>query len=85
MCQVAPEVAEKLNASSFSSFNKKDYGLFPVRADTFGPLVFVNISGDAPPLEEYLGEVCSISCLLNICWQPADGALYSVPRAAGPC
>lgn len=39
------------------NFRKEDYGLLPVRVETWGPFVYVNISGDAPPLQEYLGRV----------------------------
>jgi choline monooxygenase len=31
--------------------------LVPVRVDTWGPLVFVNLDADAEPLDEFLGEV----------------------------
>ena len=34
-----------------------DFGLIPVRVDTWGPLVFVNLAADAEPLAEFLGEV----------------------------
>lgn len=32
-------------------------GLLPVRVDTWGPLVFVNLAADAEPLEAFLGRV----------------------------
>ena len=38
-------------------FDKADYGLLPVRVDTWGPFVYVNVDGQAPPLNEYLGRV----------------------------
>lgn len=38
------------------SFDKKDYGLLPVRVDTFGCFVFVNLDEKAPPLSDYLGD-----------------------------
>jgi choline monooxygenase len=34
-----------------------EFGLIPVRVDTWGPLVFVNLDLDAEPLAEFLGEV----------------------------
>src|SRR5450631_4073835 len=34
-----------------------DFGLIPVRVDTWGPLVFVNLRLDAEPLAEFLGAV----------------------------
>ena len=39
------------------NFDKNEYGLVPVRVETWGGLVFVNISGSAPPLIEYLGHI----------------------------
>ena len=39
------------------NFDKAEFGLLPVRVETWGPFVYVNVSGDAPPLEEYLGRV----------------------------
>ncbi len=34
-----------------------DLPLIPVQVDTWGPLVFVNLAGDAEPLSDFLGEV----------------------------
>src|SRR5689334_17038840 len=38
-------------------FNKDDYGLVPVRVETWGPFAFVNMDQDAPPLIEVLGDI----------------------------
>ncbi len=38
-------------------FCKEDYGLLPVRVDSWGCFVFVNMEGDAPPLLEWLGDL----------------------------
>ena len=38
-------------------FSKDDFGLMPVRVDTWGPFVFVNLSDSAPPLAEVLGAI----------------------------
>ncbi|RHY35518.1 hypothetical protein DYB32_000040, partial [Aphanomyces invadans] len=48
---------EAFSTECVKNFNKKDYGLLPVRIDTFGPFVYANVSGDAPPLRTYLGDV----------------------------
>ena len=40
-------------------FRKEDFGLMPVRVDTWGPFVFVNLSDAAPPLSEVLGAIPS--------------------------
>ena len=39
------------------NFDKGEFSLFPVRLETLGHMIFVNIDGTAPPLEEYLGCV----------------------------
>ncbi|EQC31573.1 hypothetical protein, variant 2 [Saprolegnia diclina VS20] len=52
-----PAVKAAFSTECVKNFNKKDYGLLPVRIDTFGPFVYANVSGDAPPLKEYLGDL----------------------------
>lgn len=37
-------------------FDRSQLGLVPVRCETFGDLVFVNLSNDTPSLREYLGD-----------------------------
>ena len=39
------------------NFNKEENGLHPVRTEIWGPFIYVNLSGDAPPIDEYLGRV----------------------------
>ena len=43
--------------SEVQGFDKADYGLLPVRAESWGFLVFVNIDPDAAPLAEQLGDL----------------------------
>lgn len=38
-------------------FEKAQNGLRPVRVETWGPFVFVNLDDDAPPLREFLGAI----------------------------
>jgi choline monooxygenase len=38
-------------------FRKEDYGLLPVRVDTWGCFVFVNLDPDSRPLEDWLGDL----------------------------
>lgn len=45
------------NNAGVKNFNKEESGLYPVRVQIWGPFIYVNLSGDAPPLEEYLGRV----------------------------
>jgi choline monooxygenase len=39
------------------AFDKADYGLLNVAVDSWGPLVFVNLDGEAGPLAEQLGDL----------------------------
>lgn len=39
------------------NFRKEDYGLIPIRVETWGPFAFVNMDNDAPPLLEVLGKI----------------------------
>jgi choline monooxygenase len=43
--------------SGVSSFDKADYGLYPVRVDTWGSIVFVCLDEGAPPLSAELGDL----------------------------
>jgi choline monooxygenase len=43
--------------SSVKKFDRADYGLYPVRVEAWGGLVFVNLDGQAPPLSEWLGDL----------------------------
>ncbi len=38
-------------------FDKSCYGLHPVRVETWGPFVFVNLDADAEPLAQMLGAI----------------------------
>ncbi len=38
-------------------FDMADYGLIRVRTETWGPLVFVCLDDDTPPLEKWLGDL----------------------------
>jgi choline monooxygenase len=49
--RAAPEMEET------EGFSKDDFGLMPVRVDTWGPFVFVCLSDAAPPLAEMLGAI----------------------------
>lgn len=43
--------------SDVKGFDRADFGLLPVRVESWGFLVFVNLDPDAAPLEEYLGDL----------------------------
>ena len=42
---------------AFGTLRNEDFPLFPVQVDAWGPMVFVNLALDAPPLAEYLEGV----------------------------
>lgn len=56
---VPPQAAEqfKMRAEEQGTFCKEDYGLIPVRVDSWGGLLFVNLSGDACSLDTWLGDL----------------------------
>ena len=41
----------------FFALDKADYGLVTVRADVWEGFIFVNLDPNAPPLQEYMGEL----------------------------
>jgi phenylpropionate dioxygenase-like ring-hydroxylating dioxygenase large terminal subunit len=41
----------------FFDLDKGDYGLVPLRAEVWEGFIFVNLDPDAPPLQEYMGEL----------------------------
>ena len=38
-------------------FDRKDYGLIPIKLDTWGGFLFINFDPDAAPLQTYLGAL----------------------------
>ena len=66
-------------------FDMADYGLIPVRADTWGPLVFVCRSPDTPPLKAWLGDLPQRMTAYRFeQWRPSglDGAACTFDVAA---
>ncbi|MFN8489055.1 MAG: aromatic ring-hydroxylating dioxygenase subunit alpha [Caldilineaceae bacterium] len=49
--RTAPEFEDVEN------FRKEDFGLYPIRVETWGPFAFVNMDPDAPSLLETLGDI----------------------------
>ena len=43
--------------SKVLNFDKKDYGLIPIRLGVFGGFIFVTTSSDVSSLEEYIGNL----------------------------
>ncbi len=53
-----PESEQRIfDTADAKEFDRRDYGLLPVRAETWGCLVFVNLDDAAPPLHEELGDL----------------------------
>ncbi len=38
-------------------FRKEDFGLIPIRVETWGPFAFINLDASAPPLAEFMGAI----------------------------
>ncbi|HVM67366.1 MAG TPA: aromatic ring-hydroxylating dioxygenase subunit alpha [Acidimicrobiales bacterium] len=54
---LAGNLREVPSRRGFGVLRNEDYGLFPVAVGTWGPMVFVNPSLDAPPLADFLEGV----------------------------
>jgi choline monooxygenase len=54
---IPEEARAAFDMSGVREFDKADYGLLPVRAESWGFLVFVNLDPDAAPLTEQLGDL----------------------------
>ena len=52
-----PSNGGKTDLSDTALFDKKNYGLLPLSVQTWGFLVFVNLSAQMTPLEEWLGDI----------------------------
>jgi len=52
-----PSNGEETDLSDTALFDKKNYGLLPLSVQTWGFLVFVNLSVQTTPLEEWLGDI----------------------------
>jgi phenylpropionate dioxygenase-like ring-hydroxylating dioxygenase large terminal subunit len=54
---LAGRLREVPSRRGFGTLRNDDFPLLPVQVDTWGPMVFVNLDRDAPPLAEYLDPV----------------------------
>ena len=52
-----PSNGGETDLSDTALFDKKNYGLLPLSVQTWGFLVFVNLSTQTTPLEEWLGDI----------------------------
>jgi len=54
---LAGRLREVPSRRGFGALRNEDHGLIPVAVDTWGPMVFVNLSLDTPPLADFLEGV----------------------------
>lgn len=54
---IPPDQQALLDTSHRRGFDKRDYGLLPVRIGAWGHVVFVNLSEESPALEKWLGDL----------------------------
>jgi choline monooxygenase len=54
---IPPEQQGAFDMSAVRGFDKADYGLFPVRVEAWGFLVFAHLDPQAPPLAGQLGDL----------------------------
>lgn len=54
---VPPEEQAIFDTSEVKEFCKDDYGLLPVRVESWGCFIYVNIDSEAPPLRTWLGDL----------------------------
>jgi choline monooxygenase len=47
-------------------FDRRDYGLVPVRVETWQGLIFVNLAADAPPLSHTFDEIATRTAALGL-------------------
>ena len=65
--------------SDIKAFDKADYGLHPVRVDSFGPLVLVCLDPAARPLDELVGDLTRrLSGYRMDEWQVSREATYEI-------
>jgi choline monooxygenase len=55
--EIPDDQREVFDMNGARAFDRADYGLLRVAAESWGPLVFVNLDGEAGPLAEQLGDL----------------------------
>ena len=65
--------------SDVQAFDKADYGLYPVRVETWGFMVFVNLDHNAAPLTEQLGDLPQRCAEYQLeAWQVVREKVYDI-------
>jgi phenylpropionate dioxygenase-like ring-hydroxylating dioxygenase large terminal subunit len=54
---IPPDQRAAFDMDDVAAFDRADYGLLPVAADEWGPLLFVNLEPNPAPLAEHLGDL----------------------------
>ncbi|MBL8046513.1 MAG: aromatic ring-hydroxylating dioxygenase subunit alpha [Anaerolineales bacterium] len=76
---IPPEQQAMFDMSDVPEFSKADYGLLPVRTETWGCFVFVNLDAEAAPLSESLGDLPSRFASYDLHeWTVQRGKPYSI-------
>jgi choline monooxygenase len=76
---IPPDQRAAFDLSDADGFDKADYGLLPVAVDEWGPLVFVNLAADPPPLAHQLGDLPDRSAGYRLSeWTIARTATYEI-------
>lgn len=52
-----PDAQQAIFACNAQQFRKEEYGLLPVRVGVWGCFIFVNLDGQARPLDDWLGDL----------------------------
>lgn len=65
--------------SQVQAFDRSDYGLLPLRVETWSGLVFVTITDDVPPIQAWLGDLPErISGYALDAWEIQASKVYEV-------
>ena len=54
---LSPTHQKAFDMSGVEKFDRNNYGLFPVKVESWGFLIFLNLNENAPPLTEQLGDL----------------------------
>jgi choline monooxygenase len=62
-----------------AAFDRADHGLLPIAVEQWGPLVFVSLDPEAPPLAEHLGDLAQRTSAYRLSeWELAGTAEYEI-------
>jgi phenylpropionate dioxygenase-like ring-hydroxylating dioxygenase large terminal subunit len=77
--EIPPDQQAAFDMQDVAAFDRSDYGLLPVAVEAWGPLVFVNLQPDPPPLAEHLGDLPARTAGYRLDeWELARTAEYTI-------